>query len=371
MSIYKNENFDSVCSGPLATNTTCCYCYSEYPRFVLVDSVEKWHNHVLPLKEQDRNSQPDAYENNYWFCAEERENGLARNWTHVDAPAFQSSSSNQSRVALVTGKFSHNNSFQTEVNAHCRRVLATGFFSQDGWDLFCYGESPDFVVQNPRFQRHMRYRTDPDDLSAKGGGYWFHKSVLLRHHMNQYGDGDYLIWTDIDRLDFVRQGSFNAILETMATRKDDLLIESMAWSSEHIFTKGDMLAAFNASETLRQSLQVNANAIVFRVSPGMKRFINAWIECVSDWHMVSDEQSVIPNSPDYHDHRHDQSILGLLIKKFMTRQSAVGPPARTYHQRSHYHTFKLLDNVYPLCPFTSFYSAAYVANIGTKSKKGQ
>jgi hypothetical protein len=51
--------------------------------------------------------------------------------------------------------------------------------------------------------------------------------------------------------------------------------------------------------------------------------------CVSDWHMVSDAPSVLPNAPQYFDHRLDQSILGLLIKALMINQSVVSPPAHT------------------------------------------
>jgi hypothetical protein len=173
--------------------------------------------------------------------------------------------------------------------------------------------------------------------------------------MNKYKHDDFIVYSDIDRIDFFELGTFNAVVETIARRGDDLSIDVMgAFRAENLFTKEDLLAAFNASKTMRESAQVSASWIVLRNSPKMKRFIDAWIECVADWHMVSDEPSVWPNAPGFKEHRHDQSILGLLIKRFMTKEGIVGPPARPVGYNSDIVTYKFQKNVDPTCPFSSF-----------------
>jgi hypothetical protein len=260
------------------------------------------------------------------------------------------------KIVLVAAKFAFDNKFKARVDRYCKRLKKLKFFQEnqeDRHELFCYGEPPDFVLQNKKFSRHMRFLTDPNDASAKGGGYWFHKAVLLQHHMDRCNDGDFLIWTDVDRIDFVRNTkSFAKILKTLAKRDDDLCIETMAYAEEVYWSKEDILAAFNASESLRESLQQSASAIVLRRSPRMKMFIDAWVECVSDWHMLSDEPSILPNSPAFDENRHDQSILSMLIKTFMARQDSIGPPAQAYHDDSEFRTYKLLNSVDPSCPFS-------------------
>lgn len=280
------------------------------------------------------------------------ENGLVSNFTQAGSISINE---DKIKIVMMTAKLGFDKKFRTVVETYCKEVRQTEVFHHRVHDLFCYEEPPDFEMQNKKFSRHRRFLTEPTDKSARGGGYWFHKPLILQHHMDQYNDGDYLIWTDVDRIDFVQQNtSFIAVLETMVKRGDDLCIESMMWSLEKDWTKQDILAAFKANSGQRDSPQVNANAIVMRISSRMKTFINTWVECVSDWHMVSDEQSILPNAGNFKENRHDQSILSLLIKTFMSRQGVIGPPARTYKPGSQYYTYKLLESVDPVCPLNHF-----------------
>ena len=259
----------------------------------------------------------------------------------------------------MTAKLAFNNRFKDEVKEYCKELQRLEFFQKDGHELYCYWEPPNFVLRNEKFSRHMKFLDDANDVSATGGGYWFHKALLLQHYMNQANDGDFVIWTDVDRIDFTRQNnSFHTILETMEERGDDLCIETMpnSWAKEVWWTKADILAAFNADESLRHSSQLNSNAILLRRSPRMNMLLDAWVECNSDWHMISDEKSILEDWPGFNGNRHNQSIVSLLIKRFMTRQEVIGPPARTAHgDGADFHTYKLLDSVDPSCPFASFY----------------
>lgn len=314
------------CLGPLATNTSCCYCY--------------FSRHYEEL------NSTGSFK--YWSCAVERNHSLAPlNASRIEA-------TKRKRVALVTGRFGYGDYFKPEVDAYCDKIRAMNVIEPTC--MHCFWDSPDFVLQNRNFSRHLRYRSDPNDVSAKGGGFWFHKTVLLQHYLNVYSDGDYLVYTDIDRIDYFRTGTFHATVETLARRGDDLVVEVIGNAAEASFTKEDMLVAFDASESMRSSSQPLANMIVMRNSPTMKRFVDAWVDCSSDWHMVSDEPSLLPERKDFSAHRHDQSIFSLLLKRHMKVQEVVGPPARPYQYISQISTYKFRDGADPSCPFTSFYS---------------
>ena len=52
-------------------------------------------------------------------------------------------------------------------------------------------------------------------------------------------------------------------------------------------------------------------------------FVKEWDRFAARTHLVDDSPSVLPNCPSYKKHRHDQSILTLLVDKFDLRKSVV------------------------------------------------
>jgi hypothetical protein len=163
-------------------------------------------------------------------------------------------------------------------------------------------------------------------------------------------------------------------MEAMDRRKADLVVEILD-SIERLYTKEDVLLAFDATEEMRTSRQVNANALVVRNSPKMRRFMEAVVECSSDWHMISDEVSLFPNHPQFQEHRHDQSILSMMVKKFLFNEPLlIGPPAQPYNVGfCAFHTYKLFDHddksriQQPYCPFPSFYKRHPDVNFNSTS----
>jgi hypothetical protein len=329
-------------SGIIESDTACCYCYDRYPNFVIAD--EKWSMHRNKFGAPPTTKA--VYQSNellYWFCAEPRNNTIDSNWTKYENV--------KDKITVVTGKLGHNDQFRDEVDSSCNSLKAFGLINDS--NIHCYSDSPSFVLEDTRFEKHLKYRTDPEDVSARGGGYWFHKSVLLRHHMKEEDDGKYIIWADNDRLNYFRHGHFQNLIVTIEERGADFTIEEIPYSPEKKWSKEDMLQAFNVSEELRESNQANANAMVIRNCPKMRRFVDAWVDCVSNWHMVSDEESVLPNRADFKENRHDQSLLGLLMKQFLSNDTVVGPPVRPYHDYPVLYTYNLDEGIVEQvkCPF--------------------
>jgi hypothetical protein len=267
------------------------------------------------------------------------------------------------RIAWITGQFQEQ--AQEQVTKMCQQVQAMKLFHLP--DVYCVWKAPSNVTHHKQFRRHFQHSE---------GAQWIHRALLLRQTMDLYNEGDYLVYTDADRIDFFELGSFHGVLETMLTNElDDLSIDLEGNSNEIGYTKEDVLAAFDANTTMRESPQVRVQVVVIRNSPPMKRFMDAWVECVADWHMVSDEASVLSNSERFAGHRHDQSILSLLIKTFMTTQHVVGPPARPFSFLCQYVTYKLKEQYYKgggdvslttfpplMCPFKKFYASRFVAH---------
>ena len=47
-----------------------------------------------------------------------------------------------------------------------------------------------------------------------------------------------------------------------------------------------------------------------------KKFIERWLFLVQDWHLLTDEPSILPNTQKFIENRHDQSFLSMLTKKY-------------------------------------------------------
>ena len=66
---------------------------------------------------------------------------------------------------------------------------------------------------------------------------------------------------------------------------------------------------------LNNNTQTFANTIMLYVCDETRNLINDWYNYACDYHNIDDSPSIIPNHSLFSEHRHDQSILSLLIKK--------------------------------------------------------
>jgi hypothetical protein len=338
---YKTE--PCFASNIIESNTTCCFCYDRYPDFVIYD--KKWSSHANKFGTPPDTPIPNPSNTVlYWFCAEPRINTMDKEWIRFE--------NLKDKVVVLTGMFGHKNPFHDHVTSTCNGIKGMGRVNES--NVFCYSEFPSYILEDTRFRRHMQYIINPKDESARGGGYWFFKSVLLRHYMETMEDGAYIIWVDADQFMFFEHGHYEVVMVTMEARNADFAIEELpGYWSEKQFSKEDVLHAFNATELTRDSGQLNGNAMVIRNSPKMRRFVDAWVDCVSNWHMVSDEPSILPNRQDFIENRHDQTLISLLVRTFLTNQWMIGPPVRPYHQVGTMHTYQLEDQNVDMvkCPF--------------------
>lgn len=348
---------DYYCSGPIITNESCCYCYDEYPNFLNDSDIWEYHRHHINKELQGYHKQKQTTEGDddiirYWFCAEQRDIQLQQD-IHLNIP-------NNNKLIILSGKWAYKAKFKKEVQGFCNALKGFVVLQKGNIINQCYYDDPAYILNDKRFHRHLFYCNNASDATARGGGYWFHKIVILYHHMMEHHDNDIFVWNDLDRIDFFRQGSFNGLIDIMDQRNADMIIETHVYM-EHHWTKEDIFSAFNATDDMRNSKQTNANAMIVRNNQQMRSFFYAVIECLSDYHMLSDEDSYIPNGPIYQENRHDQSILSLMIKKFLTNHNkkVIGPPVQIFTPiYSAYHSYKFdQQQEQPYCPFESFYKA--------------
>jgi len=61
--------------------------------------------------------------------------------------------------------------------------------------------------------------------------------------------------------------------------------------------------------------QRNGGTNMFLVCDKTRELVNRWYEFCCDYHLIDDSPSVVPNLPEFIEHRHDQAVFSLLTKK--------------------------------------------------------
>jgi len=83
---------------------------------------------------------------------------------------------------------------------------------------------------------------------------------------------------------------------------------------EKSYTKMDILQELNAFE-LMDTKQLVGGIFIIRKCERTVNLVKEWYKLCSNYHLISDEPSKIPNEPEFIENRHDQSIFSLLRKK--------------------------------------------------------
>ena len=179
-------------------------------------------------------------------------------------------------------------------------------------------EFPKSILNSGRYERHMQFVRNATHESGRGAGYWFWKPLLNLALLqdDSVPDGAYVVYADGDRPDVI--GFAGEVIEAMALRGHDFAIQQQKLEHAYHRTKGDTFVHFGFSnssfEEWDDNRQYAANFFVYRKSAEILRFFTEWARLMEDYHQVSDEPSIVANHPRYAEHRHDQTMVDMLIK---------------------------------------------------------
>jgi hypothetical protein len=214
-------------------------------------------------------------------------------------------------ITYVTGKFGRNAPFKHSLQNTNNWVVASGLQPHQ---VHVHSSFPDFISNDKRWERHLEFLTN-ETAPTRGGGYWFWKGPLIQHYFDKLRDGEILIFTDADVLD--GWGWTHKLLETMLQKQHTFALFETDFEERH-YTKQDVLRKYCGADVSRAARRLreiySANFLVFIKSPGTTRFLQHWTDGLADFHLVSDEPSVVPNVKVFEDNRHDQSILSTMLK---------------------------------------------------------
>jgi hypothetical protein len=186
--------------------------------------------------------------------------------------------------------------------------------------------------------------------SPRGFGYWLWKPYIISKALSQIPEGDILLYCDacttfhvegkerfLEYLDMLQKSPQKSFFIQMAP---DLAMRN--------WTKTDTIHQLDAKDLL-DSPMVMATIAMLANTPFNRNLYNFIYSISCDYHLLDDSPSLLENDPTFKEHRHDQSILSILIYK-LAASSIVSIPGEWYFpnnepERKKY-PFQIHSNMY-------------------------
>lgn len=161
-------------------------------------------------------------------------------------------------------------------------------------------------------------RRNQEILSApRGGGYYLWKPYFYRKAYDKLGEGDYLVYIDAGA---VYVNKIQYLIDCMEHEKVSLMIFSLEQERiEKGNTKRDAFVLTGCDEPkYTDTPQSIGGYFVCKKAPEVEAYLDEVLQYAQDIRIISDKPNVmgLPNYEEFTDHRHDQSVISLMSKKY-------------------------------------------------------
>jgi len=167
-----------------------------------------------------------------------------------------------------------------------------------------------FLMQQEDFwTKHKDFITK----NQRGYGYWIWKPFVIQQVMKTMQNGEILFYCDAD---FILKKDKNFLEKLKKDVKNNKIITSSTKEKELKWNKTDTINRLGVTIN-EEDIQVQAGTLLIYVCDETRNLIDEWysICCEKDYHYIDDSASIKPNYVSFKEHRHDQSIFSLLLKK--------------------------------------------------------
>jgi hypothetical protein len=196
--------------------------------------------------------------------------------------------------------------FSRSVKELCDEAQASGYFDT----VTAYNQS----IIPEKYSQFVQ-------TNARGYGYWIWKPIVLLERMKNSNEGDIIIYADagcgISTTDRARL-QFKDWIHSIKTHPTHRISFQMR-HIEETWTKADVFACMGCTtEQYTKTGQHIACIQLYQNTPENKQFLEEQMKymCMDNYRYLTDVPSTIPNSNTFIEHRHDQSIVSLLLKKY-------------------------------------------------------
>lgn len=154
------------------------------------------------------------------------------------------------------------------------------------------------------YSKHFEYK--------RGAGYWYWKPKIIRMTLDKMKDGDELLYCDTG---CEIKSNLNSLFDLLL-KQDIIPFQLTDYHPDKKWTKYDLIKFINSSKEDIESHQITATYILLKKTDRVIKLIDEWLIIGGILHNIDDSKSESKNDDMFIEHRHDQSIWSLLIKKY-------------------------------------------------------
>ena len=186
----------------------------------------------------------------------------------------------------------------------------------NAWTAVCIGKASAAKIYTVQDIDQVYYKKHQDIFSqARGAGYWLWKPYVILKALESLDWNDYLMYADAGVL---YCSSIIPMKEQLEKDGQDFYFTSSFYTSAY-WTKRDTYVLMNCdTPEYYNSRDVAAGYMLIKKTPEAIKFISRWQHYMEDPRILTDQPSTCgkPELSQFREHRHDQSVLLLLVKQY-------------------------------------------------------
>ncbi len=198
------------------------------------------------------------------------------------------------------------NDLHNAVNRICKQAKQFELFET----ITGYTEQ-DLINDKEFWNSHGNFITN----NKRGNGYWIWKPYLILKKLGQIADDDILLYLDCGcELNVKGIGRFYQMIEKTYEMKiigTSTVSNDVFWSKKSLITHLQM-----DSHPLLKQKHMQAGAVMMKKCAEIINLYDEFYKIAHNYSFIDDSPSTIPNPRGFQEHRHDQSIFNLLVKKY-------------------------------------------------------
>jgi hypothetical protein len=152
----------------------------------------------------------------------------------------------------------------------------------------------------------------------KGGGYWLWKPYIINSVLNKINENDIIFY--LDSKYYFMEDFTDLYSEHM--KKNDLLVwknkpNERIWYMKN-WCKMDVIMKYDIYDKvfIENAEDCWGGALVIRKTDNTIKYMKEWLDMCCIYENITDSPSEIENSSLFHEHRHDQSLLSVVLHKY-------------------------------------------------------
>ena len=153
---------------------------------------------------------------------------------------------------------------------------------------------------------------------SRGAGYWLWKPYIINKMLDTMNEGDIVFYLD-SKYYFIEE--IRNLYENIIKNNDIIVWKNKPnepiWFMKN-WCKMDVIEKYKMNEKIFKENAEDcwAGALIVKKTPNTIKYIKEWLEMCCIYEDITDSPSILENTSDFREHRHDQTLLSIILHKY-------------------------------------------------------